>query len=199
MNPPSPDLLFVFAGSDARKRFALDAWRRGAAPVLAVSVARFEWRRVPSLGLPGEGGLVRLVDATPPRERLFLLVAEVDRVGARRVAKGRWGTWSEALGLAALARERGSSSLIVCTSGYHLPRAMLASRRALDLAGMRSCELVPLAAVELPGAEPLGGRRSGGRRESLFRVLERVKWLVYALGLPMLLQRPRTDFDATRR
>jgi hypothetical protein len=189
MSAPAPDLLFVFAGSEARQRFAIDAWRRGAAPALAVSVARFEWRRVPSWGLPEEGGLVELVNATPPRQRLFLLVATGTRVAARRVTKGRWGTWSEALGLAALARERGLRSVLVCTSDYHLPRTLLAARRALDLAGMRDCVLAPLAAPET---------RPRPAREQVFRWLEGFKWLIYAAGVPMFLQPSRAFPEAER-
>jgi hypothetical protein len=186
----APELLFVFAGSEPRKRYAIDAWRRGAAPMLAVSVARFEWRRVPALQLPEEGGLVALVNATAPRERLFLLVVTGARVEARRVAKGPWGTWSEALGLAALARERGFRSVLVCTSDYHLARSMLAARRALDLAGMRDCALTALAASE-------AGPRSA--RERVFRWLEGFKWLVYASGVPMFLQPPARGTSAAGR
>ena len=179
------DLLVVFAGADFRKAFAVRSWRAGAARALALSVARFEWRRVPALGLPGSGGLVDLVDATPPPQRLFLLLAEDDRVTARRVAKGRWGTWSEARAFATLVRERGARSVLVCTSDYHLPRALLSLRRALDADGGAACEIEGLPAPE-PSDSPLApSRRWRSPRAWLALAREGFKRVVYALGAPM--------------
>ena len=178
---PPADILFVFAGAEHRKRFALHAWRRGRAATLVMSVARFEWRRVPSLGLPGDGGLVGLVEATPPADRLFQVVVTETSVEARRVEKGRWGTWSEAVGIAALARERGASSLLVCTSREHLPRALLSVRRALSRTGGPPCVVTGIAAPA-PDDSPVGWA-------ALF--LEGVKLVVYAAGIPSIFDRGR--------
>lgn len=189
-SPPSADLLFVFAGADERKRFAIDAWRAGRAAVLVVSVARFEWRRVPLLGLPDDGGLLGLVEATPPTERLFVLIVNGATVEARRVPKGRWGTWSEALAIAAFVRERKAKSLLICTSGYHLPRALLAVRRALASGGGSGCTVAGIAAPETPGS-PLASPRSWRAPQAWAALArERFKWLVYALGIPMAIESP---------
>jgi len=185
MKRTNADLLVVFAGADFRKAFAIRSWRAGAAPALALSVARFEWRRVPQLGLPGEGGLVDLVGATPPPERLFILLAEGERVEARRVSKGRWGTWSEARAFASLIRERGSRSVLVCTSGYHLPRALLSLRRALAANGSPPCDLAGLPAPEPPGSPLAPSRRWRSPRAWLALTREGFKRVVYALGVPM--------------
>ena len=187
--PTPADILFVFAGAEHRKRFAVEEWRRGRATTLVVSVARFEWRRVPSLGLPGDGGLVALVEATPPVERLFQLVVTVATVEARRVPKGHWGTWNEALGIAALVRERRAASLLVCTSDEHLPRALLSVRRALARDGGPPCVVTGLA-VPAPGDSSLAPSRrwrSPGAWAAL--ILERVKFAIYAAGIPMLFDR----------
>ena len=179
------DLLVVFAGADHRKAFAIRAWSGGAAKALAVSVARFEWRRVPALGLPGSGGLVELVEATPPPERLFLLLVEGERVEARRVAKGRFGTWSEARAFAALIRERGARSVLVCTSGYHLPRSIRSLRRALAEQGGPACVLTALAAP-LPPDSPLAPSRRWRSPRAWFALArEGFKGAIYALGIPM--------------
>jgi hypothetical protein len=191
MADETPDLLFVFAGAQHRKEFALAAWRTGAARTLGIAVARFEWRRVPGLALPGDGGLLGLVEATPPRERLFVLLLDADRVEARRVPKGRWGTWSEAKALAAIARERGVGGIVVCTSGYHLPRAILAVRRALAASGVKECMVTSLAAEE-PESSPLAPRARWRSPVAWLRLLgESGKWLVYAAGVPMALDPPR--------
>lgn len=184
---PSPaDLLFVFAGGDGRKRFAVGAWRAARAAALVVSVARFEWRRVPKLGLPSDGGLVPLVEATPPVDRLFMLIVEGESVEARRVPTGRWGTWSEATAIAALVRERKARSLLVCTSGYHLPRALLAVRRALSALEGEPCAVAGLAAPESPDSPVAPSRRWRSPRAWMALALEGVKLALYALGVPSL-------------
>lgn len=185
LSPPA-DLLFVFAGADERKRYAVEAWRAGSAAALVVSVARFEWRRIPRLGLPGEGGLVALVEATPPAERLFLLVVDGESVEARRVPKGRWGTWCEALAIAALVREREARSLLICTSGYHLPRALLAVRRALSALEGAPCAVAGLAAPEPPDSSLAPFRRWRSPRAWMALASEGAKLAVYALGIPSL-------------
>lgn len=156
---PSPaDLLFVFAGGDGRKRFAVGAWRAARAAALVVSVARFEWRRVPKLGLPSDGGLVPLVEATPPVDRLFMLIVEGESVEARRVPTGRWGTWSEATAIAALEGEpcavaglaapESPDSPVAPSRRWRSPRAWM----ALALEGVK----LALYALGVPS---LGGRR----------------------------------------
>jgi uncharacterized SAM-binding protein YcdF (DUF218 family) len=129
--PISADAIFVLAGRPERKVYGLELWSAGVAPVLVLSIARFEWRTLPALGLPDDGGLAGLVAQTPPRLRHFLLVLDASGARAEWMPRGRLGTWSEALGAAGLARARGWSSLLVVTSAAHVPRAGLAFRRAL--------------------------------------------------------------------
>ena len=186
--PTQADLLVVFAGADYRKTFAIASWRGGAARTLALGVARFEWRRVPALGLPGSGGLVELVGATPPHDRLFLLLAEGERVEARRVWKGRWGTWSEARAFASLIRERAPKSVLVCTSGYHLPRAMLSLRRALAADSGTACKIVGFPAPEPAGTPLAPSRRWRSPRAWAALAREGFKGAVYALGAPMFTE-----------
>ncbi len=153
------DLLFVFAGAPWRKEFALRAWRAGAARTLVLSVGRFEWRRLPSLGLPDDGGLRALVDGTPPPRRHFFILLEGADAQARLVPKGKLGTWSEALALARLVVERRARSVAVCTSDYHLPRATLSVRRAFQGLGVTG-----VAITALPVAEPENAAMGTARR-----------------------------------
>jgi hypothetical protein len=173
------DLLFVFAGAPWRKEAGIAAWRSGAARTLVLSIARFEWRRFPRFGLPDDGGLVALVEATPPTERHFFLVLRGAIAEARRIRRGRLGTWTEALGLARLAQERGARSVAVCTSGYHLPRALLAVRRAFRGRGLADVAIVPFPVVERADA-PLGGAgHLRSPRGWLLLLQERLKWVLY--------------------
>jgi hypothetical protein len=189
LTPPAPphpptDLLFVFAGAPWRKRAALDAWRRGEARALVLSVGRFEWRRLPALGLEDDGGLAALVDATPPPRRHFFIVYEEGRAEARLVPKGRLGTWSEALALAALARERGAATILVCTSGYHMPRALLAVRRAIrrTFRGATPPLLRPLPVPEPPATAFAAERTGRSPRAWLMLAAESLKRLGYRIA-----------------
>lgn len=175
---PEPcDALFCFAGRPERAPYAIELWRAGIAPILVLSVGRFEWRRVPGLGLPSDGGLRDLVERTPPSRRHFLVV--LDRAGARAewMPRGRFGTHSEARALARLARAQGWRSLTAVTTAAHSRRALLSLKRALSGAPVQ----VAIAGVPEP--------RSSAPRESWWRdsagrslVLgEWVKLPVYAL------------------
>jgi hypothetical protein len=128
--PPAPcDALFVFAGRPERAPYAVELWRAGMAPVLVVSVGRYEWRRFPDLGLPSDGGLRDLVERTPPSRRHFQVV--LDKRGARAewMPRGRFGTLAEARALVRLARERGWRSVQAITCAAHSRRVLLALGR----------------------------------------------------------------------
>ena len=99
-------------------------------------MGRFEWRALPALGLPDDGGLAALVAQTPPRLRHFLLTLDGESALAEWMPRGRLGTWSEALGVARVARTRRWTSLLVVTTEAHAARARLAFGRALRGAGV---------------------------------------------------------------
>ena len=86
-NEEPADLLFVFAGADWRKAAGVEAWRRGRARTLALSVGRFEWRRIANLALQDDGGLRTRVEETPPPRRHFVLI--LDREDDRERAEAR--------------------------------------------------------------------------------------------------------------
>jgi uncharacterized SAM-binding protein YcdF (DUF218 family) len=122
--PRKADLIFVFAGRHERKRHGVRLWKEGFAPTLVLSVERFEWRRFVELGLPDDGGLLDLVERTPPVDRHFFVV--LDRAGARayRVPARGLGTWREAQALADLLGREGLRSVLVVSSAIHLKRAV---------------------------------------------------------------------------
>ncbi|HEU4334709.1 MAG TPA: ElyC/SanA/YdcF family protein, partial [Candidatus Eisenbacteria bacterium] len=137
----------------------------------------------PDLGIEDDGGLTALVDATPPPRRHFFIVYEAGRAEARLVSRGRLGTWSEALALAALARERRAGSVLVCTSAYHMPRALLAVRRAFRRTpGGAPTPLLRSLSVSEPAGTTLAPDRVGHSPRA-WRALgvELLKRLGYAL------------------
>jgi uncharacterized SAM-binding protein YcdF (DUF218 family) len=133
---PRADAIVVLAGRPERKGYGLELWKNGDAGVLVLSIARFEWRAFPSLGLPDDGGLVALAAQTPPRLRHFLVTVDSNGTHAEWMPRGRLGTWSEAVGAARLARSRGWRSLLVVTTEFHASRVRLAFGRALRGSGV---------------------------------------------------------------
>lgn len=131
------DAIVVLAGRPERKAYGLELWRSGAAPALVLSVARFEWRGFPALGLPDDGGLAALVAQTPPRLRHFFVMLDERGAHAEWMHRGRLGTWSEAMGAARLARASGWRSLLVVTTEVHVARTRLSFRRALHGTGIQ--------------------------------------------------------------
>jgi uncharacterized SAM-binding protein YcdF (DUF218 family) len=157
--PVRSDAIFVFAGRSERKRYGLELYKRGLAPVLILSVARFEWRRFPELGLPDNGGLTRLVEETYYRHRHFFVTVGPEGAFARFVPTKFLGTRREALGLAEEVRAKGYRSILVVSTSVHLRRTRLALRRALG-------ELpVHVAYTAVPEGES-GIRRDGWSRSA---------------------------------
>jgi hypothetical protein len=160
----------VLAGRPERKAYGLELWKEGAASALLLSVARFEWRAFPALGLPDDGGLGALVAQTPPRLRHFLVTLDERGAHAEWMPRGRFGTWGEAVGASRLARARGWKSLLVVTTEAHLSRTRLAFRRALEGSGVA----LHLAAVP---DERSSVRRSGWWKDRRARRVVIGEWI----------------------
>lgn len=143
--PRPADAIFVLAGQDDRKDYGLKLWHRGLAPVLILSVGRFEWRRFLARGLPKDGGLRALAGATPPARRHFFVTLDGAGARAERIERGRFGTQSEAAALARVVEERGYRSVLVVSTAGHLRRVALAVRRAIGDRAETSFTAVPEA------------------------------------------------------
>lgn len=143
--PEKAECIFVLAGKQERKECGIDLWRQGYAAELILSVGRFEWRGFYTLDLPSDGGLQRLVEATPPVERHFFVRFGSDGARAWLVRPRRFGTWTEAHALAGAMREEPPGSLLVVSSPIHLRRAALAFRHAFRGRGTR---IVPVACAD---------------------------------------------------
>jgi uncharacterized SAM-binding protein YcdF (DUF218 family) len=161
-SPPKADLIFVFAGRESRKRFGVELYREGVAPRLILSVGRFEWRRFPALGLPGDGGLVEKVQAIEPSKRHFFVDVSPDRARCEHVRRGRLGTWSEARALARVADSERIENLLIVSGRLHLRRCLVSLRTLLP-------SFTTVYAVPSPEEETSG------------RQLEAAKLLAYAV------------------
>ena len=121
-----PDLLFVLAGLESRKSFALELYRQRRAPILLLSVGRFELRKFPLLNPPVPVDLLERTALIPPPLRHFFVSFESGEVSVERIPHGPLGTFSEIRALSAWLKSRPRiASVVVISSAYHLPRLRL--------------------------------------------------------------------------
>lgn len=135
------DCIFVLAGRQERKVFAIDLWRQGLAPELILSVGRFEWRRFYTLGLPDDGGLRQQVEQTLPVRRHFFVSLTAETAACRLVEKGKFGTQTEALALARMLGQRQLSKVLVVSDAIHLRRVSFIFRRTFRNVPVALCFL----------------------------------------------------------
>jgi uncharacterized SAM-binding protein YcdF (DUF218 family) len=138
------DCIFVFAGRQNRKEFGLRLYGSGYADQIVLSVGRFEWRRFSEMGLAHDGGLLELVNRTPPVRRHFFVHLGPHGATCLLVPKGRFGTWTEASSITSWARKRHIRSLLVVSTGFHL-RRVIATLRAQE--GSEALSFHPVAAA----------------------------------------------------
>ena len=174
--PAKADCIFVFAGRPDRKEFGLWLYRNGYADQIVLSVGRFEWRRFSQLGLPEDGGLVELVNQTPPVRRHFFVHLGPQGATCLLVPKRRFGTWTEASAITSWAREKQIRTLLVVSSGHHL-RRVIASLRA-----QHGSDALSFHPVAVPSGSAAAGqaRNPDDRIGSL--VWEMGKYILYRMA-----------------
>ena len=130
--PGQGDLIFVLAGRQSRKIYALELFRQGLGGTLLMSVGRFEIRKFAQLPLPADVDLPRIASTTPPRLRHYFLRFQDGIVEADRVPRGRFGTLSEIRALAQWLEARPQiGTLLVVSGGPHLRRVRACCRALL--------------------------------------------------------------------
>lgn len=127
------DMIFTLAGRPNRKVYALDLYAQGLAPILLLSVGRFEIRRLGQLRLPRPTvDLPSLAAPVPPRQRHYFVALEPGATTPSRIQRGILGTWSEMSALACCLQQRpGVNSLLIISSAFHLRRVRLCARALL--------------------------------------------------------------------
>jgi DUF218 domain len=124
------DVIFVLAGRECRKHFALRLFRQGLASTMLISVGRFEIRRFFNLRLPASLDLLAVAATTEPRRRHYFVRVGHGTVEAQRISVSRFGTLNEILAFADWLREHPSiRSAMVVSSGFHLKRVRMCCRR----------------------------------------------------------------------
>ena len=126
------DVIFPLAGRQTRKLFALELYSQRIAPVLLLSVGRFEIRPFGQLDLPMAVNLAGVAAPVPAQRRHFFVALEAGTIVITRVPRGRLGTLGEMRALAEWLHGRpGIRSLLIISSGFHLRRVRLCARALL--------------------------------------------------------------------
>jgi hypothetical protein len=131
-NPDAADLIFVFAGRQYRKTFAMRLYDAGRAPRILLSVARFEIRRFSHLQFPLPLDLSAPAAAVPPAQRHFFVLFDRGQCQVEKVPVLRFGTLGEVEALSAwLERNQEVRSVLVVSSSFHLRRVRMVCRAIL--------------------------------------------------------------------
>src|SRR5579864_1732418 len=115
-NPGQGEVIFVLAGRQSRKLYALELFRQGAAGTLLMSVGRFEIRKFAQLSLPADINLQRIASATPPSLRHYFVSFHDGNAGVELVSSGRFGTLSEIQALARWLQARPQTGILLVVS-----------------------------------------------------------------------------------
>ena len=188
------DVIFVLAGREYRKRFALRLLQENWAPILLISVGRFELRRFSNLKVPASPDLPVLAAATEPPLRHYFVTIRTGNTETRRITVRRFGTLSEIKAFAEWLREHPSiRSAIVVSSGFHLKRVRMCCHHLVP----EGTTLHFVAAPE-EGQPALGSWRWDSDGRSLI-LPEVAKVAMYRLLCQNVIARARCLSNLTRR
>lgn len=167
------DLIFVLAGRQSRKEYALELFRREIAPRILLSVGRFEIRRFAKLPLPVPLDLLAIASGVPPPERhYFVEFGKMFHV--KQLHPGRFGTLTELESLARSLEGRPEvTSIVIVSSPWHLRRVRMCCRE-LFREGLE----VKLAAVPEDSPDP-GTGPSAEKEPAATVLMELLKLPVY--------------------
>ncbi len=127
------DLIFTLAGRHTRQVFALELYSQGIAPILLLSVGRYEIRRFAQLVLPTALDLTAVAAPVPARQRHYFVALESGKCTPTRTPRGYLGTLSEMRALGQWLQSRPSiGSVLIISSAFHLRRVRACARSLLS-------------------------------------------------------------------
>lgn len=126
------DLIFVYAGREDRKLYALNLYREGRAPALLMSVGRYEVRRFAELPLPSPVGLRQIAADIAPPQRHFFVSFSTGGFSVERIRVGRFGTMGETRALRVwLDQHQAIRRIFVVSNCPHRMRVELCCKKLL--------------------------------------------------------------------
>lgn len=179
--PRAADALFVLAGADDRKLYALDLYRQGIAPKLLFSVARYDIRRFSKMRLPVPLNLLEIAAPTPAPLRHFFVLFASGSVEVEYVRPKRLGTLTEVAALGRwLERHPEVQSLLLLSNAIHLRRIRLCCRAALP----RTVRLTFMASPDSRAAESGKEQRKGSARAALLELTKLIGYWIFLQARP---------------
>jgi uncharacterized SAM-binding protein YcdF (DUF218 family) len=179
--PQSADLIFVFAGREYRKQYALELFNEGLAPRILFSVSRFEIRRFSNLPLPVPLNLLKLASDVPPPQRHFFVLFDHSNMQVTYIQPRRFGTLTEMDALSRWLQDHPTiHSVVLISSHSHLRRIRLCCRFLLS----GNVQIILMS----PSA-PYSGASLASRLTATFT--EYLKILAYAVVLVFRASGPR--------
>jgi len=185
---PDADLIFVLAGLEARKVYGLQLLRQERARGILLSVGRYEIWRLSNLDLPVPIDLLEIAAPIPPPLRHYFVFFRGATVHTEQITLGRFGTWSEIHNLASWLRKHSEArSVLIISSGSHLPRIRLCSRALLPPEW--NVQFLPS-----PDPEPQTSRKFWSRQleSGKAKLIEYLKLLLYQV----VVRLPQRDVRA---
>jgi hypothetical protein len=178
------DLLFVLAGQQDRKEYAVRLFHDGRAHQILFSVGRFELRRFPKLGLPRAPDLLAIAKHTPPTERHYFVWLRDGEFDVKRIPVRRLGTLGEIDAFADwLAARPQISSLLLVSSAPHLRRLRMCCHALLSPSLKVRFRAVPERNLpETQNEDEDDSQQSSPHRKGAR--FERLKIICYSLVLP---------------
>src|SRR5262245_33242483 len=116
------EAIFVLAGRMERKEYGIELFRAGVAPLLVLSIGRFEVSKLRNMQLEGIPELITLRDATPASDRHFFMKFTASGVEVEKATLVTWNTYGEVLALRKLLCPMQARRVIVVSTDIHLRR-----------------------------------------------------------------------------
>ncbi len=186
--PRKADLIFVLAGRENRKHYALELFSQKLGPRILLSVARFEIRRFSKLSLPVPLDLLRLAADVPPPQRHFFVLFQGYDVQVNHVLPGRIGTLTEMETLRRWLDENPEvGSVLIVSSRTHLRRLEICCRSLLS----PNIDVVLIAASSGPSG--IVGEQLSPIQTTLAVLVELFKVLLYSVLLNFRARRQRPN------
>lgn len=175
--PRTADVLFVLAGADDRKLYALELYREGLASKLLFSVARFDIRRFSKMPLPVPLNLLEMAAPTPAPLRHFFVLFSGRSVEVEYVRPRRLGTLTEVTALARwLEWHSEVRSLLLLSNGIHLRRIRMCCRAVLPPSARVRFIASPGG---VSGADPAKQKGWGRVRATLFELGKLIGYWIF--------------------
>jgi hypothetical protein len=116
------DFIFVMAGQMDRKVYGIQLFHTYVAPLLVLSIGRFEVSKLRNIRLEGIDELIALRDQTPASDRHFFMKLTASGVEVEKAKLRPWNTYGEVSALREFLRVQKANRVVIVSTDIHLRR-----------------------------------------------------------------------------